>query len=191
MLSGSISPSVVFYNSSCPYSYFAFCRVLRSILWCLGHVEQIYYGNFRTEHSLHGCLQLHIHPQGTIPCLWTMLRHTLKCPVGDPDEALHSFCCSNFAVWCMEFFCHVVWRIYVFASCCTPEGLFSVSDVLQFGYPSAFAFAAYLWESGLAGESAYHQRPQIERGNNRRKMRCEILSQALTLVLSNQNVGRK
>lgn len=95
-------------------------------------------------------------------------------------------CCilsaTQTTVWCREV-------SQLFVTSCSPEELFSVSAA--FSYHSAFAFSALLWEGGLAGKSACHQWPQFQEGNYRSKMRCEILSKALHLLLGNQKLGGK
>lgn len=91
MTSVSVSPSMVFCNCSLFYSYYVFCMLLKRVLWCSGRKEQIYYGNFGSEHSLHSCLQFYIHPEATVLCLGAMLRRMLKCHTGDPYKLLQPF----------------------------------------------------------------------------------------------------
>lgn len=81
---------------------------------------------------------------------------------------IHTSCCSlsttKMLLFCLnKFFCNDVWRIYIGFSY-SLQGMFPVGDVLPFGYPSALHLQ-HLWENELPEKSAYHQRPQTERGN--------------------------
>lgn len=100
---------MVFYNYSLSYSCFVFSRVLRSILWCLGHTKQKYYENFRTERSFMAACSCTSFPKGP-SCVYEWCWGTHSSAV----LVIKFRCCSLSAAQTLlfgveKFFCHNVW----------------------------------------------------------------------------------